>query len=289
MAWLVFKIDWKEVLFYTQKISLGQIVLYVGVLLVGMMISAWKWKILAEFKSFNLSLAKSFQLYLAGTFINNFMPSFIGGDTYRAYQIGKEEKKYSSAAASVVMDRITGLLGAMILSVIFAVLNWRVVVIHSVLLLIIGIVVLCLIGVLSMKVVVKFSLWKKIAGFLPKKLLEVVKDFMQYQGSAALGKSVVIAILFSLVGLAGVNGILFWALGIKLGILNYLTVIFLISIISALPVSINNIGIKEWAYVTFFGFFGVSASAVVTVALVSRILQMIVSFTALPAYLKSRD
>lgn len=288
VAWLVLKVNWREVLDYASQISLVQIILYVAVLLLGMMISAYKWRVLAQFKDFDFPLKKYFQLYLTGTFLNNFFPSFIGGDTYRAYQLGKPERKYISATATVVMDRVTGLLGAMILSVVFAVINWEVVWKHQILLLIVAIVVAILLGVLSLKFIVRFPFWKKLAKHTPKKVLEVFKDFTQYQESSTLKTALLVSIVYGLVGLALVNWVLFSALGIKIGILNYLTVIFLISIVSSLPVSINNIGIKEWAYVTFFGFFGVSASAVVTIAIISRVLQMLVSFVALPMYLDSK-
>ena len=288
VAWLVLKIDWKSVLLYTEHISLLQIIMYVAVLIFGMVISAYKWRILAEEKKFNLPLVSYFQYYLAGTFINNFFPSFIGGDTYRAYQIGRGEKRYSAAAATVVMDRITGLLGAMILSIFFAILNWKVIAQHHVLLVILIIVAGILLGMSVLGPITRLGIWKHFSRYVPKKIQEVIKDFADYRGTSALWKSMLGAIIYSLVGLGLVNYILFWALGIKIGALDYLTVIFLISIVSSIPVSINNIGIKEWAYVTFFGFFGVSASAVVTVSLVSRVLQMIVSFTALPSYLKNK-
>ena len=289
IAWLVFKIDWKEVLFYLQKISLWQIILYVVVLITGMIISAYKWRILAQFKGFKVSLAKCFQLYLAGTFINNIMPSFIGGDTYKAYQIGKEEKKYVSAAATVIVDRITGLIGAMILSVIFAALNWKVVASHEILLIILAIVFLTLATLVIIVVIAKFSFWQKVFQFMPKKIIEVIKDFTEYKNDkSTLLKVLLLAIIYNFIGLAVVNYILFIGLGIQVGILNYLTVIFLISIVSSIPVSVNNIGIKEWAYVTFFGFFGVASPAVVAVALLSRVIQMIVSFAALPEYLKNK-
>jgi uncharacterized protein (TIRG00374 family) len=288
VAWLVLKINWKDVLVYAQRISLLQIIIYVGVLIFAMVISAYKWSILAKEKKFEFTLANYFQFYLAGTFINNFFPSFIGGDTYRAYQIGRPEKRYSAAAATVVMDRITGLLGAMVLSVVFAAINWSVISQHHVLVVILALVLAILCAMALLGPVTRLPLWKHFARYVPKKILEVIKDFADYRGTAALWQSMVGAIIYSFVGLALVNYVLFWGFGIHVGFLNYMTVIFLISIVSSIPVSVNNIGIKEWAYVTFFGFFGVSASAVVTVSLVSRVLQMVVSFAALPNYLKNK-
>jgi len=101
-------------------------------------------------------------------------------------------------------------------------------------------------------------------------------------------QSILLGIIFSFIGVAMLNYVLFQALGIEIGMLNYLSVIFLIAIISSIPVSVNNIGIKEWAYVTFFGLFGLNASAVLTVAIISRTIQMVVSFAALPMYLRRK-
>lgn len=289
IAWLVFKIDWNEVLFYAQKISIGYIVLYVGVLLLGMLISAWKWKILLAHKNIDISLKKSFQLYLTGAFINNFLPSTIGGDTYRAYQIAKDnDKRYASVSSSVVFDRATGLFAVMLLTGLIAIFQWGEISKYAELkMTVVGVLVVLHIFIFF-GVLIKFPFWKKIASKLPKIVQNFGSELGHYREGGVYLKAVGFSVLFSLVGLALVNWILFLGLGISVGAGQYLSVIFLISIISSLPVSINNIGLKEWAYVTFFGFFGVPVGAVVAVALVSRILQMLVSFTALPMYLRSK-
>ena len=90
------------------------------------------------------------------------------------------------------------------------------------------------------------------------------------------------AAVFNFVGVGVANYLLFQALGISISFPAFLSAIFLISIISSIPISINNIGLKEWAYYTFFGILGVNASAAVAVALTGRILQMLVSFLAFP-------
>jgi uncharacterized protein (TIRG00374 family) len=289
VAWLVLKTDWSQVWEYASKISMGWIVLYVVVLLLGMMISAWKWKMLLAHKDISITLKKSFQLYLTGAFINNFMPSTIGGDTYRSYQIGKENKRYSAVSSSVVFDRVTGLFAVMLLTGLVAIFQWAEISKYPELKMAVIGVLLVMHGIILFSILTRFSLWKKIAGKFPKVIQDFGNEIGQYKEGGAYLKAIGISVLFSIVGLALVNWILFLGLGITVGIMQYLSVIFLISIITALPISINNIGVKEWAYVTFFGFFGVSASAVIAVALMSRILQMLVSFTALPMYLRNKE
>jgi len=84
------------------------------------------------------------------------------------------------------------------------------------------------------------------------------------------------------------NFTLFKAIGICLSVEQFMSVIFLSSIIAAVPISMGNIGVKEWAYVFLFGIFGVSASGVVTVVILSRILQMFISLLAIPFYLQDK-
>jgi uncharacterized protein (TIRG00374 family) len=290
VAWLVFKVRWHEVLGYAQLLSVSEILLYLLVVIAGMLISARKWQMLLENKNFQVSLRELFVLYLTGSFINNFMPSTIGGDTYRAYQVGKENKDYAKSAATVVMDRVTGLLGLMLLTSLLLVLNWQEVTKHELLSLLmlggVGILIALFLAEKSRH----FAWGQKMIAKVPLKIREFVQSLHAfYLHRKLFGSALGFSMLFALVGVALANYLLFWALGVHVGILNYLSVIFLVSIVSALPVSINNIGIKEWAYVTLFGLFGVSSSAVVAVALISRFLQMLLSFAALPFYLKGKE
>jgi len=296
LAWIIFKVNWHEVFFLLKGVEVQYIVIYFIVLVTGIAISAYKWKILANFKGIELPLFDFFKLYLTGTFVNNFMPSFIGGDTYRAYQAGKRDGKYSQSASAVVMDRLTGLFGAMLLTMIFSLMNLRVVGEKHILSVLNIVVVGCVASVFLFFVSRHAAFWKKltkhktkVSEYVPDKILNFISELAHYQHeTGVLLQAVGWSCLFGIVGLATTNYVLFLALGTKVNLIDYLSVIFLISFVSALPISINNIGVKEWAYVTFFGFFGVGSSIVITVAILSRFLQMLLSFFALPIYLKGR-
>ncbi len=290
VAWIVFAVDWKEVWHYLTEIKVWGIFAYIIILLISFYISSRKWKFLADFKGIHLPIGGFFKLYITGVFINNFMPSFLAGDAYKAYAIGKKDERYIAATSTVLVDRVTGYAGATILAVIFGLLNFKVLWENKILLFI----DLGLLAFLASDFIIilakKVSFLRRMAiRILPQKIIELLKELATYNsGSGVIKKATLYAMLFSLVGVALLNYILFLSLGIKINPLDYLTVIFITTIISALPISINNIGLKEWSYITFFGFFGISSSAVVTVAIVSRFLQMLVSFAALPMYLKNK-
>lgn len=289
VAWIILKTDWAQVLFYVKEISIWKLFVYIIFILLGMLISAYKWKMLSDFKSIKYSLWDHFRFYQAGTFINNFMPSFIGGDTFRAYQTGRNEKKYVESVSSVMLDRITGFVGSTILVVLFGLLNIQRILHINVLLLLDFLVLLSLLLFFLIIKYRKLAIWKKLSHFLPQKLVALFSEMDEYNNnSRILAKTIWWGMIFGIVGVAIPNFVLFWALGIQINLLDYLSVIFLISIITAVPISINNIGVKEWAYVTFFGAFGANGAAMIAIAVLGRFIQMIISFFALPTYLKSR-
>lgn len=289
VIYIIFKVDWRDVLSGILSVSWWQALIYIAVLLLGMMISSYKWKILTDYKKFDHNLFEHFKLYLSGTFINNFMPSFVGGDAYKAYQIGKKSGRFTEAASTVFVDRITGLVGAMILALVFSLINIMDVLKSTTLIVVNILIILSFFSDVVIAWMKESEFWRRIfIKFLPEKIIHLIKEIADYsQNKKLLKDTIILSMIFDFIGIALVNYVLFWSLGIRINVIDYLSVIFLTTIVASIPITINNIGIKEWSYIAFFGAVGIASSPVITVAILSRILQMIVSFLALPLYLKS--
>ncbi len=288
--WLVFSINWQEVAGHLKNVKFIYILYFLIFYCTGIIISARKWQALASFKNFSYKLRFYIETYLTGTFINNFLPSFVGGDAYRIYQLGKEDKNFKVSSGTVVVDRLSGLLGIMILSISFGLLNFEILLQNFIL----QFIFLGLVGgffaflILIFLVRQKKEFVKEKLGFLPKKVFEYLLDFASFRKRQMVFSFMLYSFLFAFVGVALPNYMLFLSMGIEVNILNYLSVIFLISIIASTPISVGNVGIKEWAYITLFGLFGIASSGVVTVVLIGRFLQMLVSFCGLPVYLRNK-
>jgi hypothetical protein len=121
------------------------------------------------------------------------------------------------------------------------------------------------------------------------KLRRFLEEIIFYTKKHIWWKTSLWSAFFIFVGLVLSNFTLFHALGSTVGIIPFASVMFLVAIVASIPLSINNIGIKEWAYITFFTLVGVSVETAVTVAILSRFIQMILSFIALPQYLKREN
>ena len=289
--WLVVSVDWGGVKKELSDMTWYLLVTYVVLQLLGNMISVRKWQIIASYKNLHFSLREGFFTYLTGAFVNNFLPSIIGGDAYRSLWLAKRSESKAAAVSTVVFDRFIGLWTTAILALIFSVFLWKY--IPESLPLLITLIALVVFVVADMIITHLYSLpsfqaWIK--KYLFQKLQRLLEEVIFFTEKKDIWvRTSLWSAAFAFVGIGLSNFSLFHALGSDISFFPFLAAILLVTIVSNIPISINNIGVKEWAYVAFFSLIGVSIETAVTVALLSRFIQMIISFIALPQYLRGKN
>ncbi len=288
--WLIDRVNWEVVGVKLAEVSLPLLFLYVIFQLSGNLISAKKWQIIAQYKGLGLTLKESFFTYMTGAFINNFLPSTIGGDTYRGLWLARRSGARAAALSTVVFDRFIGLWTTALLALILSFTLWDHLFESTPLL----ITLLALFGFLLVDLVITYLYcrpWFRafVAGLSFQKVRRLMEEIIFYTKKDIWLHTSMWSGLFIFVGLGLSNFTLFHALGSNVAFLPFLAVILLVVVVASVPLSINNIGIKEWAYVVFFGLIGVSMETAVTAALLSRFIQMILSFIAIPQYLREEE
>lgn len=288
--WLIQKVDWRQMWLQIYNVSWTFLLAYIVFQLVGNFISARKWQIIASFKELHFTAREGFFAYLTGAFINNFMPSTLGGDAYRSLWLAERSGAKAASLSTVIFDRFSGLWMMAFLSIVFSPLLFPYVkeniAVSS------ALIVLSIFFVIDLITTYAYCQpwFHRLVALIPsQKVKRLFEEVVFYTKKHIWLRVGMWTALFIFVGIALSNYMLFRAVGSNLKFIPFLSVIFLINLISSIPLSINNIGIKEWAYVTFFGLFGVSIEIAVTVALLSRFLQMLISFIALPYYLKKEN
>jgi uncharacterized protein (TIRG00374 family) len=78
------------------------------VVLGGQVVYAWRWRLLLAEAGVRVPLLLTVRQYFIGTFLNNFLPSTVGGDVGKVYILGRDHG-YRVVMASVVLDRMLGL------------------------------------------------------------------------------------------------------------------------------------------------------------------------------------
>jgi glycosyltransferase 2 family protein len=88
----------------------------VNVLTVPLM--AWRWQLLLAAKGIHMSLGWLTRTYFVALFLGQFLPAAIGGDAVRAVELGRRTHEGPEAVASVLIDRLVGVVSLVALAVL---------------------------------------------------------------------------------------------------------------------------------------------------------------------------
>lgn len=245
------------------KINFGLLVVVLFILLGNTVLSALKWRILLLSDSLDIPLRKLVVSYLIGGFFNIFLPSNIGGDSYRIYDLMRKSNQTVRSAASVFADRLTGFIALVCLSLISSVIvAWK-----------LGIPSFILIpsSILALLLGALYALWKKTSvRFLlkitrldrfPAILRIVEKFFITFARYGADYRTISLVMLISFIfQLLVIVAVYLMALSLHVTVPFFYFSAFvpLITLMEAIPVSIYGIGIRDAGYVYFFGWAGMA-------------------------------
>lgn len=257
-------------------------------------ISSTKWQLFLRNRGFDLTLGRLMRLYTIGVFFNNFLPSMVGGDVARSVLLGRDIDSQSRSAATVFLERFTGLVALVVLAVSTVIINPTLL---SDDLVLFSLVVLGGSSMLLLLLVLRPQIWQGNLGGLGEVgwiarlqqfLSRLHANVNEIQREPALFRS---ALLYSFAFhlLAGLNAyVAALALGASPNLLEMLTLVPLTLLVSSIPVTPNGIGIFEWAFSLYLVPAGLSPAQGLAVAGIVRAKNLVVSLFGGVFFLTSR-
>ena len=109
---------WQKLFDVIRQVNIFYLVLSFAIGVCLNTVSAWKWHVLQQRDVVNPSFLQLLSLYYIGKFFNIVLPTSLGGDVMRVYQLGKETANKSYALASVFVERFTGMITLVLLVVL---------------------------------------------------------------------------------------------------------------------------------------------------------------------------
>jgi uncharacterized protein (TIRG00374 family) len=88
-------------------------------------LQTWRWLGLMRCRGMDVSFIRALRLTMAGLFFNFCMPGTTGGDLVKAYYTAKNSGQRTTAVISVLLDRVAGLVGLVLLAAIVGLTLWR--------------------------------------------------------------------------------------------------------------------------------------------------------------------
>ena len=239
------------------------------------LLSSWKWQVLLRARGVKASLGHLFRLYIIGYFFNNVLPSNVGGDVVRAYELGKETDNPAEAFATVFLERFTGLTALVLFALIgflLAVkrlgdprLTWGIVIATAGYLMLLGLVFTGkAVRFLERKVPVPF------VGKILRKLAKFQAVVLSYKGHpGALAFAMLNSFAFYLGAVLNVYlGTL--AFGYRASFADVAIATPIVLVVAMIPISLGGIGLSEWAYLFVFERLGMPGALGLSVGLLMR-------------------
>ena len=257
--------------------------LYFGAITVGSL----KWQILLRAQGIRVPLASLLSFSFVGLFFGNFLPTNVGGDLVRGYDLARHILLPAETAISVLVDRMLGLIAFVFVAVVMALLVvysagqaalWEVAVAAAVALLALcGVFAVMLSDRLRGQVRLLFGT-SLLSGLAPlyDRLSRALSAYRRSLGALTL--SFCISILVLSIG-SVVNYLISLALGGGISLLHIFLFTPLITFVLLIPISIGGIGLNQSAYVFFFNLVGVPEQKSLAMSL---IMQAIIIISSLP-------
>ncbi|MEJ2747471.1 MAG: lysylphosphatidylglycerol synthase transmembrane domain-containing protein [Anaerolineae bacterium] len=250
--------------------------------LVNIVIRAYRWYILLHSLNERPSLRHLTYLYFIGFFANNFIPSGFGGDFVKIVSLRRTFGRGTEALSSVVMDRVTGLLGSALIALVALIWNS----LGHVTAVELPTFLWVIIALLSIGIPVAFLFirWSRPLDILTRRFpqiqkipkydkLEQLVDTVNRYPLPVLLRSLLTSLPFTL-SLIVVQYFIARALGVDLPLAVFGLFVPIISILNLLPLSFNGLGVREGIYQFLFVPIGVPTVSAIAMSLAFYFLRV---------------
>ncbi|MCA9957417.1 MAG: flippase-like domain-containing protein [Ardenticatenaceae bacterium] len=251
--------------------------------IVNIIIRGYRWYLLLHALNERPSLIHLIYLYFIGFFANNFIPSGFGGDVVKIVSLRQSYGRGTEALSSVVMERVTGLMGSAIIALIA--LSWNG--ISHTTNIELPLALWLAIVIISFGIPVAFILirWLEPTQFITNRVPKLSKlpkfdklgqleDTVRRYPVPVLLQSLSISIPFTL-SLILVQYSIARALNVTVPLAAFGLFVPIIAIVNLLPISFNGLGLREGLYLFLFGSIGVSSESAVAMSLAFYSLRFI--------------
>ena len=233
-----------------------------------------RWAMLLKASEVRLPLRRVILSFSGGMFFNLFLPSSIGGDLMRSIDLARHTKKSKEVVATVLLDRLSGYIGLVIITLLAVLIGGKLIDNPSV-----TVSVLIITGILVVSMVVLFN--KKIYSFINTKLdspqAGKIKEYIRNlhhqihifrHNRGVILNNIGLSLLVQITGPL-VYYLMAYSMGLKLKLIYFFVYIPIIGAVSMLPISIGGLGLRDATTIYFFGKAGVAKDMAFAMSLVN--------------------
>jgi len=293
LAVIIRAVDFTQLGRTLSRVSIGYILIAVAVLGIDRLLMGYKWALLVRTTGTKLGLFAATRIYLICGAIGLVLPATVGLDAARIYWISREGMKGGMATASVVVERILGVLALGVTALVSSGIFLAVIRDAAPQLLVVAAVLASVVATVSLVSVLNMQLLLRRLPLsaLPDRLKRVVTSIGEALGAYRKHKSTLVYVFFlSLVEQTPhivVAYLVALSLGLGIGLIECLAVFPLVMLLDRIPISFDGLVIREGALIVLFGMAGVAAAETLALAVMIRVAQYVYMALGLALYLQA--
>jgi uncharacterized membrane protein YbhN (UPF0104 family) len=258
---LVWKIGWRETLETLRQADVRYLLVAWGLYLFSMLLRAYRWQVLLRIQKLEAPLSRLTSLYFIGTFFNTVLPTGIGGDVVRMYELSKDSRQGAESVSTVLVDRLCGFVVLFVIASLALPFSYHLIppVVSA------AILVITLLTLIGVWMALSDGVWAGLSRLPLLRSLLGRSKVKQFRASivAYRTRDITNALLASVVFnglLMVINYLVAVAFGVRISPWYFLIFVPIISFLLALPISFSGLGVREGGYVLLFGQAGVPSS-----------------------------
>ncbi|GFP31343.1 glycosyltransferase 2 family protein [Candidatus Hakubella thermalkaliphila] len=280
LVWIILtKIEWIGLVQVVQNTTLFHILVFIilSILLTFLLIwvSCLRWQILLATRQIRIPMVKLFGLYVIGYFFNNLLPSNVGGDVVRTYELRRYTSHTSESVASVFLERFVGASALVFMAALSLIINWTLFSRSPLFWVIIGILgaygggVWLIFDRRALKAIMGRISIKALAR-IGSKLKEVHDSIYRFrEDKGVIARTFLLSILYNILAILNVQ-VCFFGLNIPVPLWDTAVAVPIVLLVAMLPISLGGLGLNEGAYVYVYSLFGIVVPLTFSAALLLR-------------------
>lgn len=266
--------------------------LALGVALLDRLLMIAKWYPLVRVHAPALSFGRAARAYLAANFAAFFLPSTVGADGLRALALGREHGQVMEIGASIMAERLLGMLANGLLVIVSMVVALHVAVPVGPVGVLAAAVAVAALAAVTLPFVGQPPGWlRRRAPFgvlgryehLGRRFVSAYLGYRRFPGRMLAVAGLTLLESFAPLVIIGLVSI---ALRMDVGLVPLIVAVPIASLVAKLPISVAGIGPQEASLVSLLALFGVAAEAALALAILRRLIEISI---AIPGGLLVRD
>jgi len=281
ITWILQKTDLTAIWQSIKGANFGLLAVAFLMFYLGYLIIARRQQSLLQAQNILVSIPFLLKSFAIGMFFTNLLPSTIGGDASRMYDVWRVGGSKSKAVSVILIDRFLGMFALVVFGFLASLLSSTMrdaipglALYFGAILAAMGIVLWMVFGSGARLVDWLLGLHLGPLGFLQRIISKIITGFELFRGQ---GRLLLRAIGWSLLLQLNVMVhfvIMTRALGIEVPVTDMFVIVPVATLLMLIPISINGIGLRDAIFVFMFGVYGVAAESAVAFAWIA--LAMVV-------------